>query len=118
MSPLVEWAELAGEIGEGWEEHPFEIGGKVVLIAIVKGTEIHCGIHPDFRHRVILRQRTREFLRPLFERHGFLTTRVRIGDDYLRFVQRMGFQHTWSNHEMHHFMLCSLPFGGAQCRQS
>ena len=72
---------------EGFEHHQ---GGALAGFALLKGTEFHCCLFPGFRLR---RAEMREFLRPLFERHGFLTTRV-AHDDLAnqRFNKAFGFE--------------------------
>lgn len=76
--------------------------------AAVQGTEIHVEFT---RPGAVLRNRVREFLAPLLDRHGFLTTRVPIGwSKHRRFVERLGFRLTWNDNEYEYFMLTELPF--------
>jgi hypothetical protein len=111
------WAELpdgaAGLLRE-WDLHPLVVGGQERGGAITRGTEIHFAVAPQWRHRAIARQRARDFLAPLIERMGFLTTRATPGDGHHRFLTRMGFSLTWQEPGADHYMLCSLPFGGKE----
>ena len=94
-----------------WEAIPYYVDGRHAATALVKGTEIHFGAVPAFRRKLILRRRTQEFLRPMFERRGFLTTRVQLDShDKKRFVERLGFKPTWADEQFQYYLLGSLPF--------
>ena len=94
-----------------WEVVPGYIDGQHAATAIVKGTEIHFALVPQFRHSAVLRQRTQDFIRPIFERMGFLTTRVQLASRAQRlFVERVGFKPTWSDHFFQYYLLGELPF--------
>lgn len=81
-------------------------------VAMLKGYEIHFAVSPDHRHRVIQRHRTREFLQPMFDRLGFLTSRNDPANRTAhRFLTRLGFAHTWNDGRFDHYMLSALPFG-------
>ena len=92
-----------------WEVFEHHQGGELAGFAMLKGTEFHCCLFPGFRLR---RAEMRAFLRPLFERHGFLTTRV-VHDDLAnqRFNKAFGFERTWSDDRFHYFLMAELPFG-------
>lgn len=94
---------------DGWEvfEH-FSSAGLMDGAAVLKGTEFHCQLSDGFR---MSRKDMREFLRPLFERHGFLTTRV-VHEDVAnqRFNRAFGFEKTWSDERFHYYILTALPF--------
>lgn len=95
----------------GWSETFLMKDGQVAARLMHAGCEVHFEVLPEFRHRVIFRGVAQEFLRPLFEEFGFLTTKVPVLDDKnRRFVTRMGFQHTWSDADHDYFMLTALPF--------
>lgn len=92
-------------VARGWEKHVSRCGG---CVAALLGTEIHVMFA---RTGVVRRQATREFLAPLFDRLGFLTTRTPVGDQrHGRFVRRLGFKHTWSDKDYDYFILTALPF--------
>lgn len=93
-----------------WDAVPVDIDGEHVATAIVKGTEIHFALVSDWRPEGT-RGRIRDFLAPLMERRGFLTTRVRLDRPHeQRFVQRLGFAPTWNDENFRYFMLSGLPF--------
>lgn len=100
-----------------WEAIPFSQDGEIVGTALIKGCEFHCLTLPAFKLR---RQQMRDFLKPLFDRFGMLTTRVEHSDILnQRFNKAFGFKRTWSDHRYHYFMMTELPFSkGAQtCQQ-
>lgn len=108
--------ELVLKAMADWEILPYHQDGELVGAALMKGTEFHCLTLPAFRLR---REPMREFLRPLFERHGMLTTRVAKTDlANQRFNKAFGFQRTWSDDQYHYYILAALPFERkATCQQ-
>ena len=73
------------------------------------GSEIH------LEHLVARKWMTRalihEHLGPALEILGFLTTRVPRDDTTnRRFIERLGFEKTWSDDQFDYYMLGSLPF--------
>lgn len=99
----------------GWEVFEHYQQGALAGFAILKGTEFHCQLFPGFKLR---RKEMREFLRPLFERHGHLTTRVAHGDlANQRFNKVFGFERTWSDDQFHYFLMAELPFGKGEACQ-
>lgn len=107
------WASLPLELfAEGWEFVPLRIHGEVRAMAALQGTEIHFAAAPGCR--VIAKHRTREFLKPLLDRRGYLTTRAVLGGAAHDFLTRLGFAHTWRDEQFDHYMLTALPFGREQ----
>ena len=96
-------AEPGWEVFEHWQD------GRLMGFSMLKGTEYHCQLEPGFK---LSRRVMREFLEPLFNRHGFLTTRVPVGDEANeRFNRVFGFERTWSDERFHYFLMAELPFG-------
>lgn len=94
---------------EGWQVHEHLQDGRLVGFAITKGTEFHCHLEDGFKLR---RKEMREFLVPLFDKYGYLTTRVLLNDESnQRFNKVFGFEHTWSDDRFHYFLMSELPFG-------
>ena len=91
---------------QGWTREVSRCGG---CVAAMRGTEIHVQFT---RPGVISRRAVREFLQPLIEREGMLSTRVfrddEVGD---RFVRRIGFKPSWSDSYFKYYALTALPFG-------
>lgn len=112
LQPLLEVVgEADASLFDGWEVVPGFIDGQHAATAVLQGTEIHFALTAPFRHSAILRERTQDFIRPLLERMGFLTTRVQITSRAQRkFVERVGFKPTWSDHFFQYYMLTELPF--------
>lgn len=117
VETFAQWAEIDASpavlesLRDGWTIHPLTINGIEVAAACVSGSEIHFAVSPEWRGRLITRQRTREFLAPLFEAHGFLTTRSVSGSGQRRFLERLGFALTWNDGINDHYMMTELPFG-------
>lgn len=117
VETFAKWAEIdaSPEVLESlrseWTIHPLKINSIEVAAACMSGSEIHFAIAPEWRHRVIAKLRTQEFLRPLFEIHGFLTTRAIPNAKHDRFLTRMGFMRTWNDGIHDHYMMTELPFG-------
>lgn len=117
VETFAKWAEIDASpevldsLRNGWTIHPLTINGIEVAAACMSGSEIHFAIAPEWRHRVIARLRAREFLAPLFDVHGFLTTRAEPNKPHHRFLGRMGFMRTWNDGIHDHYMMTELPFG-------
>ena len=117
IAEFAEWAGLdltpvvADSLRDAWTLHPYMVGDEVRALAAMSGAEIHFAIAPQWRHRTIARQRTRDFLAPLFEVHRFLTTRTEPDEKHHRFLTRLGFERTWSDGKYDHYFMHELPFG-------
>lgn len=116
LAPLC--AEAGGvpiETFADWDVVPYYLDGAVACTAIVKGTEIHFYVRPEARKKLILRSRTQEFLRPLMNVLGFLTTRVlHENKEAQRFVERIGFEKTWADNQFQFYILERLPFSRSE----
>ena len=96
---------------QDWDAIPIQVDGCHVGTAVVKGTEIHFALVPGWRPRSCQRGAIRAFLKPLFERHGFLTTRVAHERPVQKkFVQRVGFKPTWRDEQVEYFLLGKMPY--------
>lgn len=96
-------------VASNWEVFPCFQGEVLGGVALMRGTEFHCIVLPHFK---LKRKQMREFLRPLFERHGMLTTKLKHADKANeRFNRAFGFKRTWSDNKFHYFMMTELPFG-------
>jgi hypothetical protein len=98
-------------VADPWQEMFYEKDGQRVARLMHVGTEVHFEILPEYRHKVIFRDVTREFLKPVFDKQGFLTTKALV-DDVVnqRFVRRLGFVETWSDGIYRYYMMTALPF--------
>lgn len=94
-----------------WEAIPAMYNGEYIGTLTVHGTEVHFTAPPDKRHRM-QRDFIREFLRPVFERRGMLTTRVLHDEVEKRepFLKKLGFERTRASMTFQHYMLTELPF--------
>lgn len=101
--------DRANSVLSEWELVPHFQDGVFAGIGLMRGSEFHCLVLPTFKLR---RKEMREFLRPLFERHGMLTTRVEHSDAAnQRFNKAFGFKKTWSDAQFNYFIMTELPFG-------
>lgn len=92
-------------IARGWTRVVSRCGG---CVGAVLGSEIHVEF---IRTGVVKRDAVREFLEPLLEPWGFLTTRCFKGDRRTRrFLEKLSFKSTWSDDEFEYFILTALPF--------
>lgn len=95
----------------GWAFHPLYVELDLAAIGAMRGTEIHFASAPAWRNRLVTRRRTREFLGPLFEERGFLTTRAEAhAHREIKFIERLGFVRTSEGPAINHYMLSALPF--------
>lgn len=94
-----------------WDVLPFEFDGQHVWTMVAKGTEVHFALASNWRPKASMRGAVRSFLKPVFDRHGFLTTRVLHGRlAQKEFVKRIGFKPTWKDGDVEYYLLGSLPF--------
>lgn len=96
---------------EDWDLITVEMDGQHAATVIAKGTEIHIAAVEGYKPKACQRRAIKDFLRPLFDRHEFLTTRVphhRLKQK--KFVQRVGFKPTWKDENFEYYMLASMPF--------
>jgi len=99
------------KVFEDWEVIPMTIDGKHVATGVFKGMELHFALVPGWKPQACYRGVIREFLRPLFDRYGFLTTRVlHERPAQKEFVKRLGFKPTWRGENVDYYMLTRLPF--------
>ena len=94
-----------------WDVLPFEFEGQHVWTMVAKGTEVHFALAPGWKPKASMRGAVRAFIKPVFDRHGFLTTRVMHGRlAQKEFVKRIGFKPTWKDGDVEYYLLGSLPF--------
>ena len=105
-----QWTEMPAGSLDGWAMHPYQIDGITRAVAAMEGTEIHFAIDPDWRRRLIRRGNTRDFLAPLLEHRGYLTTRAVVGGEHHDFLTRLGFKLTRTDGAVDYYMLAGLPF--------
>lgn len=94
-----------------WEVLPGYVQGEHAWTMVAKGTEVHFARAHAWRPRPGMRGAVREFLRPKFDRLGFLTTRVQHGRiSQKTFIERVGFKPTWTDAAVGYYLLANLPF--------
>lgn len=119
IEPIVKAIERESGLGRdtiqaylaAWEAVPAVVGGKHVATAILRGTEIHFALVDGWKPQSCHRGAIKEFLAPLLDRRGFLTTRILHGkQEQKTFVKRVGFKPTWQDGTFEYYMLGRLPF--------
>ncbi len=96
---------------EDWDAMEVKDGDQHAATLIVKGCEAHIALAPDYRPKACKRGVIKKFLQPLFDEHGYVTTRVRHSRlKEKRFVERVGFTPTWKDDEFQYYFLGSMPF--------
>ena len=96
---------------EDWDVLPFDFDGQHVWTMVAKGTEVHFALAHGWKPKASMRGAVRSFLKPVIERHGFLTTRIAHGRMAQKeFVKRIGFKPTWKDGDVEYYLLGSLPF--------
>lgn len=100
-------------IGEGgWTLSQAFRAGRHVANVFSKGSEIHLEIL-DAR-RAMTRKNTLEFLKPIFDEYGYVTTRVPLDETEHRLRDVLGFKYMWSDNEYSYWCLTELPFQKVQ----
>lgn len=92
----------------GWDVSIAQRNGKDVAIVIVKNCEIHF-VSLDER-KAMSRKNTLEFITPIFEKYGYVTTRVPSHTTDHRLREHLGFTETWRDDNYIYFVLTELPF--------
>lgn len=94
-----------------WEVIPVIADNVHAATVIAKGTELHIALVEGYKPKACQRRTIKSFLQPLFNKHGFLTTRIphhRLPQK--KFVERVGFKPTWKDDTFEYYMLTSMPF--------
>lgn len=85
--------------------------GELIGIVMAKGSEVHLCARPKYYRRCLTRQNAKKLLWPIFERHGYLTTRIRLSSfSKQRFVERAGFEKTWADDRFVYYMMTEKPY--------
>lgn len=99
------------ELPQQWDIHAIEEDGELLAAVMRNGTEVHLAVAPEHQRRKFSRRRAQQFVAPLLDEYGFLTTRVLHDRTQEKlFVQRLGFKPTWSDHQFKYYLLGRLPF--------
>lgn len=86
---------LGVQLPHGWDVTPIYRSGSLAGFFCTQENEIHCYRSDDFRGRWITHQDLERLTRPLFERYGFIKTKVRNSNEQgHEFVTRLGFHKT------------------------
>ena len=98
---------------DGWKIEPVEIDGKLAFAAMAKGTEFH---FTSFGSAPISRRMISEFVQPIIDEHGFVTTTTPKDDDRQgRFNRLIGFSVESEDEFFVHYRAERLRLGGNAC---
>lgn len=78
---------------------------------ITKGCEVHIALVDGYRPKASKRRIIKQFLQPLFDEHGYVTTRImhsRLNEK--KFVERVGFTPAWKDENFQYYFLGVMPF--------
>jgi hypothetical protein len=119
MNPAMPWIEhlmqdegltyaQAREMLEGYECVPYVENGEHMATLIKKNAEVHFAGFKQYRGKgYITRRRLREFLQPILDKEGFLTTKLAEGEPD-KFITKLGFVEVGRSTSHRVFMLTSI----------
>ena len=94
-----------------WDAVAVKDGDEHVATVISKGCEVHIALVAGYRPKSCKRGVIKSFLQPVFDAHGYITTRVKHSRlNEKKFVERVGFKPTWKDTEFQYYFLGSMPF--------
>lgn len=94
-----------------WDLTPLMSRGEHIGTIASRGTEVHVALKEGYRPASSCRGTVREALAPLFDRYGFLTTRLQYSHRKEKaFIERVGFKATWRDDQFEFYMLGTMPF--------
>ena len=116
--PNMDLEQFAINLGE-WELIPI-IKNDVIIGAVAeKDGEIHMAIEPQFRKKpAYWRAYLKLIIKPLIDRHGYVTTQVDSDDHAARkFVHRLGFKDYSTLGNVTTFAMSQIKHGRKVCHQ-
>ena len=93
---------------DGWKIQPAFRDDEHVGFVVTNGPEIH--ILPTVEKKAISRRNIAEFIKPLLDEFGFVTTRVPLSETNHRLRVCLGFQRTWSDANYSYWALTKIPY--------
>lgn len=93
---------------DGWTISTAQRAGVDVGFVITRGPEIH--MLSIVGPRGMSRRNILEFMRPVFEEHGYVSTRVPLAETDHRLRESLGFTQTWQDQHFTYWSLTVLPY--------
>jgi hypothetical protein len=94
-----------------WDAIAIQDEDQHVGTLIAKGCEIHIALVEGYQPKSSKRRIIKQFLQPLFDEHGYVTTRIRHSSlKEKRFVERVGFTPSWKDADFQYYFLGVMPF--------
>ena len=91
----------------GWDCSVARRNGKPCALVITRGTEIH---FQSVGGAAMTRKNTLEYLKPIFDEWGFVTTRTFVGETDHKLRNVLGFKYQWTDGQFDYWTLFALPF--------
>lgn len=92
----------------GWDHEIAYRAGMPVADVFIKGTAIH--FESRVEGKAMTRKNTLEFLKRIYDEHGYVTTSVPLSVVDHRLRALLGFKYMWSDDNFTHWFLEELPF--------
>lgn len=93
---------------DGWQVHAAQRAGVDVGFVIIRGPEFH--ILSTAPGRAMTRKNILAFVKPVFEEHGYITTRVPLAETDHRLRQALGFTRSWDDEQYSYWAMTALPY--------
>lgn len=101
-----------GDFAREWDVCFAQRNGEDVAIVVTRGCEIHFfSLTPG---RAMSRKNTLEFLKPLYDAWGYVTTRVPLEETCHKLREKLGFSYMWSDDLFSYWCMTELPFAKAK----
>lgn len=100
----------------GWTVHMAQRDGEDVGFVITRAMEIH--ILPLVDKKAISRRNILQYMVPLLEKFGYVTTRVPLAETDHRLRVALGFEQTWSDTRCTYWALTKLKYARTQQGES
>ena len=97
-----------GEFAREWDIQYAQRAGRDVAIVVTAGPEIHFfSLVPGM---AMTRKNTLAFLKPLYDKFGYVTTRVPLEEKCHKLREVLGFSHMWNDDNFSYWCMTDLPF--------
>jgi hypothetical protein len=93
---------------DGWAVHTAQRDGQDVGFVVQKGPELHMLSLSE--RKAMSRRNIVEFINPVLDEFGYVTTRVPTSETNHRLRVCLGFEQTWQDHQFTYWALTKIPF--------
>ena len=111
MIPDLDPEKLKALQAVGWACTDWVEDEQTIATLLTNGPEMHLSVAPGWRGRALSRRRILGALTPVFDKFGYVATRVKHDRvEQQTFVTRVGFTKIWSDDTFVYYMLTALPY--------